>query len=181
MLKAHPIFVALALGWLACGPTGCNPPPTPIYRIEVFKARRELRLYQAYRIIKTCHIGLGHTPKPAKEREGDGATPEGAYVICCKNPRSQFHLSLGISYPGPHDAERGFKAGLISDSQRQAILDAHRHGTTPPWNTKLGGEIYIHGDGSNSDWTLGCIALNDKDMDELYPLVTVGTPIVIHP
>ena len=69
---------------------------------------------------------------------------------------------------------------MISDSQRQAILDAHRRGTTPPCNTKLGGEIYIHGDGSNSDWTLGCIALNDKDMDELYPFVSVGTPIVIH-
>ncbi len=181
MLRARPILVALALGWLACGPTGCNPPPTPIYRIEVFKAQRELRLYQADRIIKTYHISLGHNPKPAKEREGDGATPEGVYFICCRNPRSQFHLSLGISYPGPRDAERGFKAGLISDSQRQAILDAHRRGTTPPWNTKLGGEIYIHGDGSNSDWTLGCIALNDKDMDELYPFVSVGTPIVIHP
>lgn len=150
-------------------------------RIEVFKSKRQLHFFEGERLIKSYRIALGTNPKPPKEREGDRATPEGSYYICRKNPKSQFYLSLGISYPGPRDADRGLKAGLISEGDHRAILDAHRRGTTPPWNTRLGGEIFIHGRGSKSDWTLGCIALDDSDIEELYRLVSVGTPITIHP
>lgn len=150
-------------------------------RIEVFKSKRELRFFDGERLVKTYRVALGTNPVPPKQREGDKATPEGSYFICTKNPKSRFHLSLGISYPGPHDAERGYKAGLISAQERQAILDAHRNGTAPPWNTKLGGEIFVHGRGSKSDWTFGCIALDDSDIEELYRLVPVRTPITIHP
>ena len=150
-------------------------------RIEVFKAKRELRLFDGDKLVKSFRVALGTNPKPPKEREGDRATPEGSYFICRKNAKSQFHLSLGISYPGPHDAERGFKAGLISERQREAIIEAHRSGRTPPWDTRLGGEIFVHGRGSKSDWTLGCIALDDADIEELYRLVPVGTAITIYP
>lgn len=150
-------------------------------RIEVFKARRELLLYDGKRLIKTYRVALGTNPVPAKEREGDRATPEGAYFICDKNPRSKYHLSLGISYPGPHDARRGLAAGLISRAEHQAILDAHAGRTRPPWNTRLGGEVFVHGSGARSDWTLGCVALENEDIEELYHLIPVRTPITIRP
>src|SRR3954468_24078766 len=83
-------------------------------RIEVFKARRELLLYDGERLVGSYCVALGTNPARAKEVEGDGATPEGTYFICEKNPYSNFYLSLGVSYPGPQDAERGLKARLIS-------------------------------------------------------------------
>jgi len=150
-------------------------------RIEVFKAKRELQFFEGKRLIKTYHIALGSNPKRPKEREGDKATPEGSYFICSKNSKSRFYLSLGISYPGPKDAERGIKAGVISEDERKAIVEADRTRATPPWNTKLGGEVFVHGRGSKTDWTFGCIALDDSDMAELYRLVPVRTPITIHP
>ncbi len=150
-------------------------------RLEVYKAKRVLQFFDADRLIKTYPIALGSNPVPPKEREGDRATPEGSYFICQKNPQSQFHLSLAISYPGPQDAERGFKAGLINKEEKMAILKASAHHQIPPWNTKLGGEVFVHGNGSKPDWTWGCVALDDQDVDELYRLVPVGTPITIHP
>jgi murein L,D-transpeptidase YafK len=150
-------------------------------RIEVFKAKRELRLYDGAQLVKTFPVALGSNPLPAKMRQGDRATPEGSYFICLKNPQSQFHLSLAISYPGPADAKRGLKANLISKQQYNAILKADAARKTPPWNTKLGGEVFVHGNGSSPDWTWGCVALDDPDIEELYRLVPVKTPIVIYP
>ncbi len=150
-------------------------------RIEVFKARRELRLLAGDLIIKTYHVALGSNPVATKEREGDRATPEGSYFICVKNPLSRFHLSLGVSYPGPADARRGLRDGLITKPECDAILQADADRATPPWNTALGGEVYVHGGGSASDWTWGCVALEDADIEELYRLVPVKTPITIYP
>jgi murein L,D-transpeptidase YafK len=150
-------------------------------RIEVFKAKRELRLYDGTRLVKTYRVALGANPVPAKQREGDRATPEGSYFICLKNPQSKFHLSLAISYPGPADARRGLKAGMISKQEYQAILKADADRATPPWGTQLGGEVFVHGHGSTTDWTWGCVALDDPDIEELYRLVPVRTPIVIYP
>jgi murein L,D-transpeptidase YafK len=178
MTTLRQILVILVVGLCQLAVVAADATQT---RIEVFKSKRELQFFDAKRLIKTYRIALGTNPKPPKEREGDKATPEGSYYICHKNPKSQFYLSLGISYPGPRDAERGLKAGLVSDREHKAIVEAHRKRTTPPWNSRLGGEIFVHGRGSNSDWTLGCIALDDSDIEELYRLVPVGTPITIHP
>ncbi len=150
-------------------------------RIEVFKARRELQLFDGDKLIKTYRVGLGENPVPPKEIEGDKATPEGTYFICHKNPASKFHLSLAISYPGPADAKRGLKAGLITEKEYKAILKADAERTTPPFYTKLGGEVFIHGRGSSSDWTWGCVALDDPDIEDLYKRVPVKTPVTIHP
>ena len=150
-------------------------------RIEVFKSRRELRLFDGEQLFKTYRVALGTNPVPAKTREGDRATPEGSYFICLKNPRSKFHLSLAISYPGPEDARRGRKADLISEEEAAAIVQAHAERKAPPWNTRLGGEVFIHGHGAAPDWTHGCIALDDGDIEELYRLVPVQTPITIFP
>ncbi|HKH21699.1 MAG TPA: L,D-transpeptidase, partial [Gammaproteobacteria bacterium] len=75
----------------------------------------------------------------------------------------------------------GYKEGRITWAQYQAIKHAFAARTVPPWNTRLGGEIFIHGHGALYDWTRGCIALDDVDMRELYSLVDVGTPVTIVP
>ncbi len=179
-IRGSAIFLLPFFIFAAAAPS--NSIKTPLKpRIEVYKAKRELHLFDGTRLIKTYPIALGSNPVPPKKIEGDRATPEGTYTICHKNPKSQFHLSLAISYPGPQDAERGFKDGLISDLERKAILSAYANKQTPPWKTKLGGEVFLHGRGSKPDWTWGCIALDDQDIQELYRLIPVGTPIVIHP
>lgn len=150
-------------------------------RIEVHKKERVLQLYSDGDVVREFSIGLGFNPKPPKRRQGDGATPEGEYSVCIKNPRSKYYLSLGISYPNPTDAERGLASGLISKEQRDQIIEAHDKGIRPPWNTRLGGEIFIHGSGSSADWTWGCIALDNEDMRELYSAVRIGTKVEIKP
>ncbi len=150
-------------------------------RIEVFKSNRQLLLFDGDEFVKSYRIGLGRNPIPPKEREGDRATPEGSYFICDKNPNSEFYLSLAINYPNAADAKRGLKDGLISQAEHDAIIEAANKRETPPWKTKLGGEVFVHGNGSKSDWTWGCIALDDCDMEELYEFVPVNTPIVIYP
>lgn len=150
-------------------------------RIDVSKAARELRVYSGGELSRTYRIALGGNPIPPKRRKGDRATPEGFYYISHKNPRSQFYLSLGISYPNRDDAERGLREGLITRAQRDAIARAIAARRAPPSNTALGGDIFVHGRGSASDWTWGCIALDDADMKELYDAIDVGTPITIRP
>ena len=151
------------------------------YQITVKKTERRLELQRDGQLVKTYRIGLGSNPVGAKERQGDCKTPEGSYFICNKNPKSQFYLSLGINYPNANDAKRGLAQGLITRQQHDLIVSAEKKRAIPPWNTRLGGEIFIHGRGANSDWTLGCVALDDADMKELYDTVPVGTAVVILP
>jgi murein L,D-transpeptidase YafK len=155
--------------------------PAQELRIEVFKARRQLVLFSGKTPLKTYRIGLGLDPGPRKVRQGDRRTPEGTYTVCRKNPASAFYLSLGLTYPNAEDADRGLASGLISRAQHRSIHDAIAKGRCPLWNTRLGGEIFIHGRGSGSDWTWGCIALDDTDIKELYDQVPVGTPVRIYP
>ena len=150
-------------------------------RIIVHKAARKLELFSDTQLLRTYKIGLGFSPVPDKEREGDGATPEGEFYIFVKNNKSSYYLSLGISYPNVEDAERGFRDKLITRDEYNSILESIRKKTAPPQYTKLGGLIYIHGFGAHKDWTLGCVALENADMKELFDAVTVGTPVNIEP
>jgi L,D-peptidoglycan transpeptidase YkuD (ErfK/YbiS/YcfS/YnhG family) len=150
-------------------------------RIEIAKADRRLRLFDGERLVATFPIGLGFEPVADKRRQGDGATPEGDYRVCVKNPQSQYLLSLGLDYPNPADAAAALERGAIDRAVHDRIVDAHRRGICPPWNTPLGGEIFIHGRGSSSDWTLGCVALDDPDIRMLFRVVPVGTTVRIAP
>ena len=150
-------------------------------QIVVLKSQRKLELYSAAKLVRTYKIGLGLNPVLDKQREGDRATPEGEFYIFTKNPRSAFHLSLGISYPNIEDAERGLKSGLITRAQRDNIVRAIKRKQGPPQYTALGGLIYIHGNGASSDWTWGCVALENEDIEELYQAIPVGTPVTIKP
>ncbi|HVF90073.1 MAG TPA: L,D-transpeptidase [Blastocatellia bacterium] len=148
-------------------------------KIVVSKSRRRLDLYSGGEIVRSYRVGLGLDPVNDKLRQGDRRTPEGSFYIFIKNPNSSFYLSLGLSYPDIEDAERGLREGLISRAQRDLIARAIRRKERPPQNTPLGGDIFIHGNGSQSDWTWGCIALDDKDMKELFEAVPVRTPVEI--
>ena len=155
--------------------------PLPDARIEIYKAKRELVLYSGDQIVRRYRIGLGFTPNGQKFKEGDGATPEGTYMICVKNPKSRYYLSLGINYPNAHDAKRSFESGHITKSAFDKIIAAEVSGKCPPWDTPLGGEIYVHGHGSSSDWTLGCIALDNVHIKELFDATSIGTTVTLFP
>lgn len=139
-----------------------------IDKLVVNKSKRELLAYSNGQLIKTHRISLGRNPIGHKEYEGDKKTPEGIYYINDKNPNSGYHKNLGISYPNKKDIE-----------------NAKRLGKSP------GGDVKIHGlrNGSGfisrfqrwGDWTMGCIALTNSEMDELYEAVAIGTPIEIKP
>jgi murein L,D-transpeptidase YafK len=150
-------------------------------RIEVSKSKRELVLYSAGKVVRVYRIGLGSNPKDDKRMQGDGCTPEGEFYVCSKNPRSSYYLSLGLSYPNEEDAERGLRDKLISKTQRDQIVRSIRGRSCPPWNTGLGGEVFIHGNGSATDWTLGCLALDNGNMKELFDVIPKGTPVKIKP
>ena len=150
-------------------------------RIVVYKKERKLEFYSDQTLIRTYRIGLGFSPVADKQREGDGATPEGDFYVFVKNNKSAYYLSLGVSYPNAEDAARGLRDGLITKAQHDSIVDAIRKKVAPPQYTKLGGLIYIHGHGATSDWTWGCVALENADIKELYDAVKVGTPVTIKP
>jgi murein L,D-transpeptidase YafK len=148
-------------------------------KIVVSKSARQLSLYSDGRVVRTYRIVLGANPVDDKLKQGDRATPEGDFYVCVKNARSNFHLSLGLSYPNIEDAERGLRDKLITRAQRDAIVSAIKNGRRPPWDTPLGGEIFIHGGGTESDWTWGCAALANPDIEELFDAVPIGTSVRI--
>jgi murein L,D-transpeptidase YafK len=150
-------------------------------RIEIQKAARTLSVFDGDELLKTYRVALGFSPSGDKEIEGDGKTPEGRFYIFTKNSESKFHLSLGISYPSIDDAERGLTDDLVSQDEADAIVRSINENGMPMQKTKLGGEIYIHGGGVENDWTDGCIALKDNEIEELFELVAKGTVVEILP
>ena len=131
--------------------------------IVVHKAERRMYLLHGNEVLSDYKIGLGGNPVGDKHYEGDGKTPEGAYFISRRNPDSGYHLSLRISYPNDQDR-----------------TEAKAFGKEP------GGDIFIHGrDGKNrgrgKDWTVGCIAVKDREIEKIYSMVQPGTPIFITP
>lgn len=148
-------------------------------RVVVTKSKRVLQLYSDGRVVRTYRVGLGLSPIEDKVRAGDRRTPEGDFYICMKNSHSQFYLSLELSYPNQKHAERGLRDGLITRAQYNQIVSALERKRVPPQNSRLGGELFIHGNGSQNDWTWGCVALDDKDIRELFDAVPVGTPVTI--
>ena len=171
----------------APAPPAPTPTPTPASlklplvapRILISKSARRLELYSDGRVVRIYTIALGLNPTDDKERQGDRRTPEGDFYICMKNERSQFYLSLGLSYPNEEAAERGLRAGLITQAQHDAIVRAIQHKQRPPWNTPLGGEVMLHGGGTGTDWTWGCVALANADIKELFDTIPNGTPVRI--
>ncbi len=149
-------------------------------RIEISKSAHRLVLYDGDREVKAYRTAVGGGAGD-KVQEGDRRTPEGQFYVCMKNPQSKYVLSLGLSYPNEEDAQRGLRDGLITQAQHDQIVQAVQDSAQPTWDTPLGGEIMIHGCGAGRDWTLGCLAMEDDDIREVYPAIPLGTSVTIRP
>lgn len=150
-------------------------------KLVIKKSARTLEVFDGEKLVKTYTVVLGFAPAGDKEIEGDGKTPEGEFYVFTKNPESRFHLSLGLSYPAKDDAKRGLEKKLITKEENDLIVKAIDEKQMPPQKTKLGGEIYIHGGGIERDWTDGCIALKDDEIEELFAAIPAGTRVSILP
>jgi hypothetical protein len=149
--------------------------------LYVQKKERRLLVVDDKVLVRDYPVALGPQPKGDKCLRGDGRTPEGDFFICVKNPSSKYHKGLGLNYPSPRHAEEAYRLGAISRDEYANILQANEKKTLPPASTCLGGQIFIHGGGLGEDWTLGCVALRNSDIDELYEAMPVGTPVKIMP
>jgi len=147
--------------------------------VVVTKSKRRVVLCDGAREVQTYCAGLGSSPILDKEREGDRRTPEGIFYIPRLIPNSQYYKAFLLSYPDNADAQRGLQAGLITQSEHDAIVRAQQNRREPPQFTNLGGLIEIHGRGSSSDWTWGCIAMDDAAVDDLWRVLQVGDNIVV--
>lgn len=156
------ILVLTGLALTACSSKFRTYNGPSVTSIQVHKADRKMYLLHNDKVLETYNIALGGVPVGHKQYEGDGKTPEGAYFISHRNPKSSYHLSLGISYP--NNADRATAAAM----------------GRPP-----GGDIFIHGGPpyktTKRDWTAGCIALTDRQIEQVYAMVKPGTPIFILP
>lgn len=166
-------------------PAGPALPPLRNPRIVIEKSKGRLTVFDGATIRKQYAVIVG-ARAGNKRIEGDCRTPEGEFYVCVKNPRSKFTLSLGLNYPRASDARRGLAAGLITARQCQQIIEANARNRQPLWNTKLGGEIMIHGkrrdaQGQVRSGTLGCIAMDDANIRELYPRIPRGAVVIIKP
>ena len=108
-------------------------------------------------------------------------TPEGDFYICYKNPDSQYHRFLGLSYPTLEDAERGLRDKLISREEFEQIRAAIAEKKCPPWKTALGGEVGLHGPCPNQTWTHGCVAMSVEHIERLYELLELSDEVTILP
>lgn len=153
--------------------------------IIIEKTSRTLYLYQDGSILKAFPISLGFNPISPKTRRGDGATPEGLYYVNDKHPSKKYYLFVGISYPNLKDIESARWRGELSPTEYEVCLAELKHGGR---SCPLGNSIGIHGggvfrkgpQGYERDWTHGCIALDDPDVQQVYRFARIGTPVLIY-
>src|SRR5437868_12469197 len=134
----------------------------------IVKSRHTLTLMSHGQVLKTYKVSLGRGGSGAKNQAGDRETPEGEYVIDAKNPHSRFHRALHISYPNALDRERAAKQGTSAGG----LIEIHGIEEKWAWVGSLHRAV---------DWTAGCIAVTNPEIEEIYKLVPVGTPVEIRP
>ncbi len=151
--------------------------------LEIWKGERRMVLRSGESELRRFPVVLGRAPHYPKEVRGDMRTPVGRYYISEKHV-SRFHRFLGISYPNVEDAEHGYGRGLLDPAQWADIFVANWRGVMPPPHTRLGGKVGIHGFGGRPylpiDWTEGCVAISNEDVEYLYAVTPLGTPVIIH-
>lgn len=172
-IRAWIAVVAVALV-ASCGGGDSSQPTSkfksyqgpPVTQVVIKKTERKMYLIAGQTVVRSYDIGLGSQPAGAKQFEGDGRTPEGMYFIDRKNPQSRYHLSVGISYPSAKDIAHAAQMGL-----------------------RPGGDIMIHGLGPEGqklvqqrrDWTAGCIAVRDDEIEEIFAMLNPGVVVFIRP
>jgi len=150
--------------------------------IYVSKRLKTLSLKQNGTLIGEYPVSIGASSSDGnKKLEGDMRTPSGQFYVCTRNDKSVAYLALGLSYPGIEDANRGFEQGIITQEQRDEIINANLNGQQPPWETALGGAIMIHGCRVPVGTTHGCVAVDNDVMDILWSYCNLGVPVTIGP
>jgi murein L,D-transpeptidase YafK len=162
------VLTLVAVGLICIASVQAASQPPHADRVIVFKKERTLQLLSRGKVIKSYKVALGGNPVGPKTREGDHKTPEGLYVLDFRNEHSQFYRSIHISYPNARDR-----------------AEARSMGASP------GGDVFVHGlpkgyawVGAShrlKDWTDGCVAVTNQEMDEIWATVADGTPIEIRP
>ena len=144
--------------------------PMKADRLVVLKGERRLVLMRGDRVLRVYRVALGRYPKGAKKREGDAKTPEGTYKVDYRldSDRSKFYRALHISYPNNRDRARARRMGVSPGGQIMI------HGLPTKWSAKDVGHPRL-------DWTQGCIAVTNREIDEIWAMVSDGTTIEIHP
>ena len=160
--RRFALFGLLATALSACASKFRTYNGPAVTRVVVLKEQRKMYLLHGNQSLRSYDIALGFAPVGDKQVEGDGKTPEGHYLIDRRNPDSRFHLSIGIDYPRAKDIE-----------------EAKVLGQEP------GGDIFIHGEGTfvsrlRPDWTWGCIAVTNDEIEEVYSMVRDGTVVSIY-
>ncbi|MBY6068576.1 L,D-transpeptidase family protein [Leisingera aquaemixtae] len=173
LLRLLALVVLTGAAWMAWQAFAPRPAPPPqsaavdrVDRILIEKSARRLTASRDGETVLEFPIALGFAPAGDKQQEGDGKTPEGVFLIDRRNPNSAYHLSLGINYPQPEDRARAQAAGVSP-----------------------GGDIFIHGQPNAvgnlvtlpGDWTAGCIAVSNQQMETLWRLAEIGTEVEIRP
>ena len=156
------LAILIALGVSGCASKFKTYTGPEVTRVEVYKGSRRMYLMHGDQVLTAYDIDLGFSPLGPKVARGDGRTPEGEYVIDKRNPDSEYHLSIGLNYPSMDDVEVARAIGVHP-----------------------GGDIFIHGEPRKyrkaQDWTAGCIAVSNDQIEDIYAMVENGTPIVINP
>lgn len=160
------LFILLFLNSITT--LGLANPSLKVDKIVVEKSKRTLKLYGYHKLLKTYKVALGFSPEGHKLQQGDGKTPEGKYKIIAKNHSQKFYKTLTVSYPNKADLK----------AAKAAKVDS-------------GGDIMIHGLGKKygyvgklhtlHDWTLGCVAVTNEEIDEIFQAISVGVKIEILP
>jgi murein L,D-transpeptidase YafK len=160
-------------------------------RLVIWKSHYTLTLYKGMTPVKTYPAVFGRGYSDGDKRmTGDLRTPEGDFYICTMNPSKRFYKFMGLSYPGLKHAGYGLQERLISQREYDLIKKALDERQPPTWSTRLGGAIGIHGRTALPDpvckagamnWTEGCIALANADVDEIFSVVALGTAVTVLP
>jgi murein L,D-transpeptidase YafK len=161
-------------------------------KLVIWKSHYTVTLYKGETPVKTYRAVFGKGYQDGDKRMmGDKRTPEGEFYVCTMNHSRRFYKFLGLSYPGLKHAAYGLQSNIISYREYDTIKKAIDERQLPPWDTRLGGAVGIHGRMLNNavnrqsfvspNWTDGCIALDNADVDEIYSVVSLGTPVTILP
>src|ERR1700687_2651116 len=167
-LQTKNIHTAAMILLLLIGMLGAEDSVMKTDQVLVVKSQHTLTLLSQGKVLRTYKVALGGSPVGAKEQQGDHKTPEGLYILDRRNAKSRFYKSIHVSYPNEQDKQKASQRGIAS-----------------------GGDIMIHGLPNGFgwvcathralDWTDGCVAVTDAEMDEIWELVPEGTPIEIRP
>ena len=159
------------------------------YQLLISKQNKELIVEKSGEFVKKYRIASGKGGEGTKRRRGDNKTPLGTYRVTHLKESSRFHYFIQLDYPNLIDAWYGYKNKIIDGSEFKEIATAYKNREVPPQDTELGGFIGIHGIGEVNEkkltihqelnWTEGCIALTNEEVNELKKFIDVGTTVII--